>query len=223
MPAQDVTVKGSFSINSYMIKYVINNVEYKKETLKYGTVITPPRTDSEGRQVTWETYPETMPAKDYVVNGTVITNYIKLTLKDGLSGSTRILVPEGDSLMISVAAEEGWKVLSVTMDGNDITEKLSGNNMFTTPALMGDAVITIVYEQTGAEDVASARNTAANVKVVADGVMITDAASGTHCVVFNTNGVQVVSTTVEGNQKIILKKGQSYVLKLDNRTLKFVL
>ena len=223
MPAKDVTVKGSFNINSYVIKYIINDVEYLKETLNYDATITPPRTDSEGNQVKWETYPQKMPANDYEVKGVVVKNYVWLTLKDGLSGSTKVLVPEGDSLMISVAAEEGWKVQSVTMDDNDVTEQLSDDNMFTTPALMNDAVIIIVYEQKETEGVASARISAANVKVVSDGVIISNAPSGTRCTIFTANGVQVIGTTIDGNQKITLRKGQTYVLKLDNRTLKFVL
>ena len=223
MPAKDVTVEGAFNINSYVIRYIINDVEYKKETLEYGTTITPPRTDSEGRQVKWETYPQTVPASDYDIYGTVVTNYVWLTLKDGLSGSTKILVPEGDSLMISVNAEEGWKVQSVTIDDEDITERLSDEFIFTTPAFMSDAVINIVYEQTVPEDVTSARVSDAYVKVTNDGVIISNVTSGTRCVIYNANGTQVVSTTIEGTRKISLTKGQSYVLKLDNKTLKFYL
>ena len=223
MPAKDVTVKGSFNINSYVIKYIINGVEYKKETIKYGSKITPPRTDSEGRKVEWEIYPETMPAYDYEVNGTVVTDYVWLTVKDGLSGSTKIRVAQGDSLMLSLTVEEGWKVLSVTMDDNDVTEQLSDGKDFMTPALMNDAMITIVYEEEGQSNIASARASDANIKVVDDGVVISNAASGTRCAVYSANGTQVLNTTIDGSRKISLQKGQVYVLLLGNRTLKFAL
>ena len=223
MPAKDVTVKGTFNINSYVIKYIINGVEYKKETLKYGTKITPPRTDSEGRKVEWEIYPETMPASDYEVNGTVITDYVWLTVKDGLSGSTKIRVPQGDSLLLSLTVEAGWKVLSVTMDDNDVTELLSDGKDFMTPALMSDAMITIIYEEEGQSNVSSAKASDANIKVVDDGIVISNAVPGTRCSVYSTNGTQVLNTTIDGYRKISLQKGQAYVLLLGTRTLKFAL
>ncbi|MBR1394656.1 MAG: hypothetical protein IJ559_03230 [Prevotella sp.] len=44
------------------------------------------------------------------------------------------------------------------------------------------------------------------------------------CVVYTSNGQQVVSTIIEGdNQKIRLQKGQVYILTINGRTLKFAL
>lgn len=42
--------------------------------------------------------------------------------------------------------------------------------------------------------------------------------------VYTSNGQQVVSTIIEGdNQKIRLQKGQVYILTINGRTLKFAL
>ena len=73
MPAHDVTVTGSFTINKYMITYMVNNVELKKEQLEYGATITPPATDNEGHEIMWNSHPTTMPAYDITIYGSVAT------------------------------------------------------------------------------------------------------------------------------------------------------
>ena len=83
--------------------------------------------------------------------------------------------------------------------------------------------ITILHHITPS-DVASARAGQATVKVVDDGVVITHAEPQSRCVVHTSNGQQVVSTIIEGdNQKIRLQKGQVYILTINGRTLKFAL
>ena len=90
-----------------------------------------------------------------------------------------------------------------------------------------DATLIVVYEQDAPSDVASARAGQATVKVVddgVDGVVITHAEPQSCCVVYTSNGQQVVSTIIEGdNQKIRLQKGQVYILTINGRTLKFAL
>ena len=87
-----------------------------------------------------------------------------------------------------------------------------------------DATLIVVYEQDAPSDVASARAGQATVKVVDDGVVITHAEPQSCCVVYTSNGQQVVSTIIEGdNQKIRLQKGQVYILTINGRTLKFAL
>ena len=71
MPAKDVTVTGSFTINKYKLKYLVDGVEYKMQEIEYGTSITPEATPTkEGYTFSgWSEIPETMPAKDVIVTG----------------------------------------------------------------------------------------------------------------------------------------------------------
>ena len=70
MPAQDVTITGSFTINHYTITYVIDNEIYFTETKAFGAEIVPPNvTSREGYDFAWESYPRMMPARDVTVNG----------------------------------------------------------------------------------------------------------------------------------------------------------
>ena len=83
MPAKDVTVTGSFSINKYKLIYKVDGIEYKSSEVEYGKAITP---EAEPTKVGytfsgWSEIPETMPAKDVTVTGTFAINQYTITYK----------------------------------------------------------------------------------------------------------------------------------------------
>ena len=69
MPAKDVIVTGSFTINSYTVTYVLDGEVYTTETLEYGAKIVPPVVPGLEDYSIWEDVPETMPAKDITIYG----------------------------------------------------------------------------------------------------------------------------------------------------------
>ena len=87
MPTHDVTVTGSFSINSYTLTYKVDGEIYKTSTVVYGTALTPEAEPTrEGYTFSgWDNVPATMPAHDVVVEGAFFANYYTLTYKvDGV-------------------------------------------------------------------------------------------------------------------------------------------
>lgn len=74
MPKENITVTGSFTINSYTLTYLLDGETYKTETLEYGTTITAIADPvEEGYTFSgWSEIPSTMPAKDVIVTGTMI-------------------------------------------------------------------------------------------------------------------------------------------------------
>ena len=72
MPAHDVTVNGSFSINSYRLVVYLDNEVYIDSMLEYGApVIVPnPTLPGEREFSGWDMdIPETMPAHDLTIHG----------------------------------------------------------------------------------------------------------------------------------------------------------
>ena len=71
MPAHDVTVTGSFTINNYKLTYIVDSEEYKSYEIEYGASITPEEEPvKEGYTFSgWSEIPETMPAHDVTVTG----------------------------------------------------------------------------------------------------------------------------------------------------------
>jgi hypothetical protein len=83
MPAHDVIVTGTFTINKYKLTYIVDGDEYKSYELDYGATITPePAPTKEGYTFSgWSEIPETMPAHYVTVTGTFTINKYKLVYK----------------------------------------------------------------------------------------------------------------------------------------------
>ena len=128
MPAHDVTVNGSFSINTYSLKYVVDGAEYKTITIEYGATITPEAEPTkEGYTFSgWSEIPKTMPAHDVTVSGSFTVN--SYTLKYIVDGE------EYKSVVIEYGAEitpeaeptkegytfSGWSEIPETMPAHDV-------------------------------------------------------------------------------------------------------
>ena len=83
MPANDVTVTGTFTINKYKVTYMIDGEVYQTVEVEYGSTITPPNPgDREGYDFAWGDYPSTMPAEDITINGSYTATDIRAILAD---------------------------------------------------------------------------------------------------------------------------------------------
>ena len=82
MPAHDIEVVGSYTVNKYALTYKVDGEEYKKVEVDFGTTLTPePNPEKEGYTFSgWEGLPETMPAHDVEVTGTFSINSYRLTV-----------------------------------------------------------------------------------------------------------------------------------------------
>ena len=71
MPAEDVTVKGSFTINKYTLTYKVDGETYKSYDVEYGTSITAEAEPTKDGYTFsgWNWIPDTMPAEDVVITG----------------------------------------------------------------------------------------------------------------------------------------------------------
>ena len=96
MPAHDVTITGTFSINSYKLTYVIDNEVYKEVMYEYGATITPePQPEGDYLTFEWVGVPETMPAHDVVVTAVYETGIIDILTLQGIKA---IYTPNGRKL-----------------------------------------------------------------------------------------------------------------------------
>ena len=97
MPAHDVTVTGTFCINSYKLTYMIDDKVYKETMYKYGTTITPePQPEGDYATFEWEDLPQTMPAHDVTVNASYISGIIEVLMAE--QRNLRIYSPNGKKL-----------------------------------------------------------------------------------------------------------------------------
>ena len=128
MPAEDVTVTGSFSINSYDLVYMVDSEEYKRVTLEFGSEIVPEKEpEKEGYTFSgWSEIPETMPAEDVTVTGSFSINsydlvymidgeeYKRVTLEFGSE-----IIPEDEPTKEGYTFS-GWSEIPETMPSHDV-------------------------------------------------------------------------------------------------------
>jgi len=128
MPAHDVVVSGSFSINSYFLFYVLDGSIYKAYGTQYGAEIVPePAPEKEGYTFSgWEGLPETMPAHDVTVQGFFTINSYTLTyVLDGEVFKTDTLVFGTEIIPEEELSKEGytfsgWSEIPETMPAQDV-------------------------------------------------------------------------------------------------------
>ena len=128
MPAENVTVTGTFAINKYKLTYKVDDEVYKTYDIDYSTSITPETAPTkEGYTFSgWSEIPTTMPAHDVTVTGTFAINQYTITYKIDDEVYQTESVDYGSTITPPNAPErEGytfeWIDVPETMPAHDIT------------------------------------------------------------------------------------------------------
>ena len=136
MPANDVTVTGTFAINKYTLAYQVDGETYKSYDIEYGANIT---AEEEPYQTGytfsgWSEIPATMPARDVTITGSFAVNNYTLTYQ--VDGETYKSYHIEYGANITAEAEptkegytfSGWSEVPATMPAHDVT--ITGNFTF---------------------------------------------------------------------------------------------
>ena len=128
MPANDIVIEGSYSINKYLLSFKVEGKVISSEYIEYGAKIeTPQAPEKEGHTFNgWENVPETMPANDIVIEGCYSVNKYLLTFKIEGEVISSEYVEYGAKVETPQAPEKeghtfnGWENVPETMPAMDI-------------------------------------------------------------------------------------------------------
>ena len=128
MPAYDVEVTGSFTVNTYKLVYKVDGEVYKTTEVTYATAITPEAAPTkEGHTFSgWSEIPATMPAHDVEVTGSFTVNTYKLVYKvDGeVYKTTEVTYATAITPEAAPTKEgyvfAGWSEIPATMPAHDV-------------------------------------------------------------------------------------------------------
>ena len=174
MPAKDVTVTGSFTVNKYQLTYIVDGEVYRTDSIAYGTELAaidvPAR---EGHTFSgWIGLPDAMPAKDVTVTGSFTVNKYLVTFKvgdeviaaDTLEYGTTIYVPEAPEK--EGYSFDGWGEVAETVPAGDVTYEgtytvniykvyyyVDDELVHTDEVAYGEVIPEYVYEQISESDV----------------------------------------------------------------------
>ena len=127
MPAHNVVVEGSFTINKYLLTYMVEGNVFATDSIVYGApieLIAGP--EKEGYTFAWDHAPSTMPAHDVVVNGVfTINSYDVIYMVDGAEYN-RVSVVYGAPIVLEAEPTKegytfsGWSEAPETMPAHDV-------------------------------------------------------------------------------------------------------
>lgn len=225
VPAHDVTCEGSYSVNSYILTYIVDGEKYHQESIKYGTAIEAIKEPTkEGYTFSgWSEVPEKMPANDVTIEGTFTQLLpVYLTINQADNGHVKQHLVAGTVCTFTIEAAEGWEIHSVTFNGEDVTAQLTEEGTFTTPALQTDAVLNIAYEKIGTPTmVAKAQASRIKVQGHRGTLRVTGATEGDGISVYTTDGTLVTQESAEeSDTEITLPTGQVYIVKVADKVVK---
>ena len=129
MPAEDITITGSFSVNSYNVTFVVDGEVYHTVSVNYGEAITLPQEPTKiGHTFSgWEGLSATMPAEDITVTALFGVNSYNVTFViDGEVYQT-VSVNYGEAIALHEEPTKeghtfsGWSNIPATMPAEDIT------------------------------------------------------------------------------------------------------
>ena len=128
MPANDVVVEGTFSINSYTVTFMVDGEVYDTMTIEYGATIEPiAEPTKEGHTFSgWSDIPATMPAEDIIVTAQFSVNSYTISFMVDGEVYKSLTVKYGDSIpAVEVPTLDGyifdsWDEIPETMPAEDI-------------------------------------------------------------------------------------------------------
>ena len=129
MPAEDITIEGSFAVNYYTVTYIVDGEVYATETVAYGSeIVLRDEPTKEGYSFSgWSEAPATMPAEDITIEGTFTVNHYTVTyVVDGEVYATDSIAYGSEITLIEEPAKEGytfsgWSEAPATMPAEDVT------------------------------------------------------------------------------------------------------
>ena len=100
VPAEDVTYYGSYSVNSYLLTYVVDGATVQSDSVAYGsTIVALEEPTKEGHTFSgWGEVPETMPAEDVTISGFFTVNIYKVYYYVGDELVHTAEVPYGEAI-----------------------------------------------------------------------------------------------------------------------------
>ncbi len=222
-----VNIEGNGMIYNKGIK-VANGTKYRKGTVKLFILA------DDNNQIISATLKD-VDVKDQIINhiltiddcedaGTLKIvfapiNEASLTVKGTDSHALTHYYKEGDEAKIDLKPETGWKLYSLTFNGDDVTDHVN-DNVYTTPALSGDNHLEVVMKSDGITSSEQVNIAGRKISFRRNGndVEILNLENGEEISIYNAAGVLQYQGS---NHRVTLIPNEIYILRTDKETLKF--
>ncbi len=146
---------------------------------------------------------------------------VMLTLKDSEKGRLREILTSGETRQIAILPANNYKIHSVTFDDEDVTDQISDDNIFTTPAITENVTLYVVFESEF--DAINTMRGDSRVRISAQhgAVVVNNLERGKQILVFDLEGRAVANQASDGSKTLIrLPEDQTYIVKAGEKVVK---
>ena len=120
---------------------------------------------------------EEIPPTTYSLTITAIGNgKVTYDNQDIRGGSSTFTIVEGSYATIQIAADEGYRLKSVTLDGKDVTADVTTNNQYTTAKILGNTKLVVEFE----EDIVELAQNGVNYRVTSQEQLTANVTKGSY-------------------------------------------
>lgn len=122
---------------------------------------------------------------------------------------------------LQIKADDGWRIHSVTFNGNDVTAEVSAEGNYTTPAITTNSTLYVIYEKVGS-GIVSLSESRMRVLAYGNNITIKDALEGERIAVYSVDGREISAAIADshGIVKMALPENQTYIVKGQTKTVK---
>lgn len=144
-----------------------------------------------------------------------------ITIQQTEGGYVQLKADRNHAYDYMVRPAEGWRVHSVTYNGEDITDLLESDSIIHTPVLLSDATINIAFEETSNAISAATSTSPFHVYGQAGTLVISGTQEGETITIYTLDGRKVTSRRGQSAPiHITLPAGQVYLVHSQDKTVK---
>ena len=145
---------------------------------------------------------------------------IYLSIQHADNGRILQKVEKDKTYECKIVPNSGWKIHSITFNGEDVTSSLSPDGILVTPVIVKDASLNVTFEEV-TSNVRSELWSPLTITVSDDIVYVRNARKGELIEAFTLDGNKVCQArAVDGTAMLTLPTGKVYIIKGDSKTIK---
>ena len=130
MPASDVEIVGTFTINTYKVTYLVDGEEFATDSITYSNeIVLREQPTKEGYTFSgWSEAPSTMPASDVEITGIFVINIYSVVVSSTEGGVATASASEAEynsSVTLTATPDDNYEFVNWTLNGEEISTELT--------------------------------------------------------------------------------------------------
>ena len=141
-----------------------------------------------------------------------------------LPGSVVLYVADGEKQSLKFTPNSGYKLHSVTFNGEDVTEYVTENDVYVTPEIEEKAIVNVVFESDIPVEIETVYSSRVKVIAVGNKIIVKETIDGEIVNLYSENGMLINSVVSDGDiLEFDVDKGKVYILKTGSKVVKVMI